>query len=107
MNEIDTLSLDNAKKLFSSSDINDIEVGTTKGLQQIHKYLFDGLYDFAGKIRKEKISKGNFRFANTLYLEDMLNKIEKNGLGKSGLEILLVQKTKVAKNFNNWWHFWW
>lgn len=76
MNEIDKQSLENAKKLFSSNDIKNIDVGTTKGLQQIHKYLFDGLYDFAGNIRKENISKGNFRFANTLYLEDMLNKIE-------------------------------
>lgn len=77
MNEIDKQSLENAKKLFSSSSIDNIEVGTTKGLQQIHKYLFDGLYVFAGNIRKENISKGNFRFANTLYLEEMLNKIEK------------------------------
>lgn len=77
MNEIDKQSLENAKKLFSSNEINNIEVGTTKGLKQIHKYLFDGLYDFAGNIRKENISKGSFRFANTLYLEDMLIKIEK------------------------------
>ena len=76
MNEIDKKSLENAKKLFSSGDINRIEIGTTKGLQQIHKYLFDGLYDFAGKIRKENISKGNFRFGNSLYLEEMLKKIE-------------------------------
>lgn len=47
-----------------------------KGLQQIHKYLFQDLYDFAGTIRKENISKGNFRFANTLYLEEVLKKIE-------------------------------
>lgn len=53
-----------------------MRVGTTKGLQQIHKYLFDGLYSLAGEIRKENISKGNFRFANTLYLEDILKKIE-------------------------------
>ena len=49
MNEIDKKSLENAKKLFSSGDINRIEIGTTKGLQQIHKYLFDGLYDFIKK----------------------------------------------------------
>lgn len=67
MNEIDKLSLENAKRLFSSNEIENIEVGTTKGLQQIHKYLFNGLYSFAGEIRKENISKGNFRFANTLY----------------------------------------
>ena len=62
MNEIDKKSLENAKDLFSSGEINKIEIGTIKGLQQIHKYLFDGLYDFAGIIRKENISKGNFRF---------------------------------------------
>lgn len=76
MNELDKKSLENAKELFSSDAINDVEVGTTKGLQQIHKYLFDGLYDFAGMIRKENISKGNFRFGNSLYLEEMLSKIE-------------------------------
>lgn len=76
MNEIDKKSLEKAKELLSSGIVNNIEVGTTKGLQQIHKYLFDGLYDFAGVIRKENISKGNFRFGNSLYLEEMLKKIE-------------------------------
>lgn len=76
MNEIDKKSLEKAKELFSSNKINEIEVGTVKGLQQIHKYLFNGLYDFAGIIREENISKGNFRFANTLYLKDILKKVE-------------------------------
>ncbi len=76
MNEVDSKSLENAKRLFASNEINNIEVGTIKGLQQIHKYLFQDLYDFAGIIRKENISKGNFRFANSLYLEDILKKIE-------------------------------
>lgn len=76
MNEIDSKSLENAKRLFTSNEINNIEVGTVMGLQQIHKYLFQDLYDFAGIIRKENISKGNFRFANSLYLEEILNKIE-------------------------------
>ena len=76
MKDIDIKSLENAKKLFSSNDIDKIEIGTINGLQQIHKYLFNNLYDFAGEIRKTNISKGNFRFANTLYLEDILKKIE-------------------------------
>lgn len=79
MLEIDIKSLEKAKNLFVTHDIDNIEVGTLNGLQQIHKYLFNGLYDFAGIVRKENISKGNFRFANSLYLEEMLKKIELMG----------------------------
>ena len=73
---IDGKSKTKAYAMFESSFINSIEIGTTKGLQQIHKYLFDGLYDFAGQIRSLNISKGNFRFANSLYLNEILVKIE-------------------------------
>ena len=75
--EIDSRSLENAKKLFLTGAIDKIEVGTVKGLQEIHKFLFEGLYDFAGKIRNKNISKGNFRFANCLYLREVLAVIEK------------------------------
>jgi cell filamentation protein len=76
MKDIDKSSLEKAYRLFETGDIDKMEVGTTKGLQQIHKYLFDGLYDFAGKIRTKNISKGGFRFANVLYLNEILVKIE-------------------------------
>lgn len=69
-------SLENAFRLFESNSINKIETGTTKGLKEIHHFLFDGLYDFAGEIRNLNISKGGFRFANTLYLKEILVKIE-------------------------------
>ena len=76
MKNNDKLSLENAYQLFDGGDINKIEIGTTKGLQQIHKYLFNNLYDFAGEIRIHNISKGGFRFATALYLNEILAKIE-------------------------------
>lgn len=76
MKQIDEKSLQKAFQLFEIGDIERMEIGTTKGLQQIHKYIFGGLYDFAGKIRDKNISKGGFRFVNTLYLNEILPKIE-------------------------------
>ncbi len=76
MKNIDKRSLENAFHLFETGDIDKIEIGTTKGLQQIHRHLFNKLYDFAGQIRTKNISKGGFRFANALYLNEILIKIE-------------------------------
>lgn len=76
MKNIDKQSLANAYHLFESGDIDTFEVGSTKGLQAIHIYLFKDLYDFAGEIRSQNISKGGFRFANALYLHEALAKIE-------------------------------
>ena len=74
---IDAQSLNKAHSLFESGAIDRIEVGTVKELCDIHRYLFGGLYDFAGKIRTLNISKGGFRFANALYLDAILPVIER------------------------------
>ncbi len=70
------LSKQKAKQLFDSGDIAKAQVGTFAGLAFIHAYLFDDIYDFAGKIRHVNISKGNFRFAPVMYLEASLKHIE-------------------------------
>ncbi len=73
---IDGKSKLKAYGLFESSFIDGIEVGTIKGLRQIHAYLFGGLYDFAGQIRKKNISKDGFQFAMARFLDDTLRRIE-------------------------------
>lgn len=73
---IDGKSKTKAYALFESSLIDNIEIGTTKSLQQIHAYLFGGLYDFAGQIRQKNISKGGFQFAVAHFLGNTLKQIE-------------------------------
>ena len=75
-NSLDEKSKEKAYDLFESGFIDEIEVGTVKGLQQIHGYIFGGLYDFAGQIRTKNISKGGFMFAVAEYLSEVLKKIE-------------------------------
>jgi cell filamentation protein len=77
MKSIDETSKQRAIDLFGSSELEGFEVGTLQGLQQIHTYLFGGLYDFAGEIRNKDISKGGFRFASHLYLSESLATVEK------------------------------
>ncbi|HNX77169.1 MAG TPA: Fic family protein [Candidatus Rifleibacterium sp.] len=74
---IDGKSKSKAYALFESSIIESIEIGTVKGLQQIHAYLFGGLYDFAGQIRTLNIAKGGFHFAMAKFLPETLKNIEK------------------------------
>lgn len=74
---IDGKSKSKAYALFESSFVNSIEIGTIKGLQQIHSYLFGGLYDFAGLIRSKNISKGGFKFASAEFLPQTLADIER------------------------------
>lgn len=69
-------SKEKAIKFFDSGKINKIKAGTVSGLKQIHKYLFEDIYEFAGEIRNVNISKGNFRFAPVMYLEQSLKYIE-------------------------------
>ena len=66
-----------AQELYDKHILDTFEVGTFAGLQQIHGYLFQDVYDFAGKMRSVNIAKGNFRFAPRLYLSEALNNIDK------------------------------
>lgn len=71
------LSKRRALELYDKKILDSFEVGTFKGLQAIHQYLFQDIYDFAGKLRTVNISKGNFRFAPCLYLEEALQQIDR------------------------------
>ncbi len=93
MKNIDKQSLQNAYRLFETGDIKNIEIGTSKGLQQTHIYLFDNLYDFAGKIRTKNIAKGVFRFATALYLNEILAKIEE--MPESTFEEIIVKYVEM------------
>ncbi|MDR1594326.1 MAG: Fic family protein, partial [Prevotellaceae bacterium] len=75
-NTIDGQSKKKAYSLFESGILASLEPGSVKCLQQIHAYLFGGLYDFAGQIRNKNISKGGFTFANALYFPTILKTIE-------------------------------
>ena len=76
-NQIDSKSRDKAYQLWDSTLLQTIEVGTARGLQQIHAFLFGGLYDFAGQIRQKNIAKGGFQFAVSRFLGETLAQIEK------------------------------
>lgn len=70
------ISKTKALELFENNMLDNFEVGTFKGLCSIHQYLFSDIYDFAGKMRKVNIAKGNFRFAPVMYLEAALKNID-------------------------------
>lgn len=65
-----------ALELFDTGKINEFEIGTFKGLADIHRFLFSDVYDFAGKVREVNLAKGSFRFAPAMYLEEALKKID-------------------------------
>lgn len=73
---LDELSKLKAYELYDSDLLEEIEIGTINGLKQIHGFLFEGLYDFAGKIRDKNISKKGFSFANWMYFDEIFKEIE-------------------------------
>ena len=75
--EEERISKKKAAELFENGVLDNLEAGKFSTLQTIHKYLFEDIYDFAGRIRDVNISKGNFRFAPLIYLEDALDNIDK------------------------------
>lgn len=75
--EEEKISKKKALWLFESGTLDSLKAGTFAALQEIHKCLFEELYDFAGKIRTVNLAKGNFRFAPVMYLETALGNIEK------------------------------
>jgi cell filamentation protein len=93
MQNVDEISKARAKELFGSQLISGFEIGTAKGLQQIHEYLFGELYDFAGKIRQKDISKGGFRFASCLYLGESLKKIGE--MAENSFELIVAKYVEM------------
>lgn len=93
MQNIDEISKERAGKLFDSTELASFEVGTIKGLQQIHEYLFGNLYDFAGKIRTKNISKGGFTFASSIYLHQGLAEIDK--MPETSLEAVVTKYVEM------------
>ena len=75
LHEEERISKIKARRLYDERVIDTFEVGTYAGLQAIHRWLFEDIYDFAGETRKLNMAKGGFRFASALYLEDALRQI--------------------------------
>jgi cell filamentation protein len=92
---IDGQSKKKAYTLFESNLIDEFEVGTTKGLQQIHAYLFGGLYDFAGQIREKSISKGGYQFVYAQHLKNVLHKID--AMPQTSLDEIILKYTEMNK----------
>ncbi|MEP7197793.1 MAG: Fic family protein [Saprospiraceae bacterium] len=92
---IDGQSKKKAYTLFESNLINEFEIGTTKGLQQIHAYIFGGLYEFSGQIREKNISKGGYRFVFAQHLISTLQEI--NAMPQKTLEEIIIKYTAMNK----------
>lgn len=75
--EEEKISKIKAKEMFENGFLNSLQAGTFESLKEIHKYLFNEIYNFAGKLRKVNIAKGNFRFTSLVYLDESVKNIEK------------------------------
>ena len=75
--EEEKISKKKALEMFQTGFLNSLQVGSVEALIQIHKYLFEDIYEFAGQLRTVNIAKGNFRFAPAIYLNEALKSIEK------------------------------
>lgn len=88
-----------ARELFDNGILDTLEVGTFAGLRAVHEYLFDEIYEFAGKFRDVNISKGNFRFASVVYLQSALDGIDKMPMGTFDEIIAKYVEMNVAHPF--------
>jgi cell filamentation protein len=92
---IDGKSKKKAYALFESNLIREIEVGTIKGLQQIHAFIFGGLYDFAGQIREKSISKGGYQFVYAQHLKNTLQQID--AMPQNSIEEIILKYAAMNK----------
>ncbi len=92
---IDGQSKKKAYSLFESKIIEEIEVGTTKGLQQIHAFIFGGLFDFAGKLRTKSIAKGGYSFVYAQHLKTVLSNID--GMPHDLFEDIIFKYSEMNK----------
>lgn len=97
--EEERISKAKALELFETGLLDTFEVGTFRGLAQIHRYLFDEIYDFAGQMRTVNLAKGNFRFAPVLYLESALENIGRMPQSTFGEIIAKYVEMNVAHPF--------
>ena len=97
--EEERISKKKAAELFENGVLDTLTPGSFSALQAIHKYLFDEIYDFAGKVRTVNIAKGNFRFAPVMYLDEAIKKIEKMPQGSFDEIIEKYVEMNVAHPF--------
>ncbi len=87
------ISKQKALALFESGYMEGLEAGSYKSMAEIHKYLFDDIYEFAGQMRDVNLAKGNFRFAPVMYLREAIASIEK--MPQSGFEQIIEKYVEM------------